>query len=116
MINIDRNIGRININLKVMYVGEDLLIVLSGGDRPHIGAISYGGVNDENKTVALKHHRDDVISDLFSRKISSVFKGNYVICAGVHLDNITKDEILQVKSLSEELLEEIILIIRKGKI
>ena len=43
MINLNRKKGRVNIDLKATYVGEDLIIIISGGDRPHVGAISYGG-------------------------------------------------------------------------
>lgn len=115
MINIDKKSGRININLKAMHVGDDLLIVLCGGDRPHIGGIGYGGVNDDKQTISFKNHKDYILSDLFSKEISQIYKGNYVICSGVHLDNITKEEINTVKKLSEEILEEMIFIMRENK-
>lgn len=115
MINIDKKSGRININLKAMYVGDDLLIVLCGGDRSHIGGISYGGVNDDKQTISFKNHKDYILSDLFSKEISQIYKGNYVICSGVHLDNMTKEEINTVKKLSEEILEEMIFIMRENK-
>ncbi|WP_297134131.1 prenylated flavin chaperone LpdD [Terrisporobacter sp.] len=115
MINIDKKLGRINLNLKAMYVGEDLLIVLSGGDRPHIGGLSYGGLEDKSNTISFKNHKDHILSDLLSKEISKIFKGNFLICSGVHLDNITKEEINQVKKLSEEILEEMIFIMRENK-
>ena len=113
MINIDKKLGRISINLKAMYVGDDLLIVLSGGDRPHIGGISYGGLDDDKQTISFENHKDYILSDLFSKEISKIFKVNFVICSGVHLDNITKEEINQVQDLSKEILEEMIFIMRE---
>lgn len=117
MINLNRKIGRVNIDLKGTYVGEDLIIIISGGDRPHIGSISYGGQGFENKefkdnTIIYKNHKEHIISQRFSQRIDEVFKGNYIISAGIHLDNITKEEIEIVQRMSEELLEEIILIIK----
>lgn len=111
MIILRKNIGRITINLNAIYIGADLIIILSGGDKEHLGAISYGGVNDKVGTIKFKNHMDDVISDMFSKEIEKVFNGNYAICAGIHLDNITKEEISQIKKLSRVLIEELILII-----
>ena len=113
MINLNRKKGRVNIDLKATYVGEDLIISISGGDRPHVGAISYGGEGFENKefkknTIIYGNHKEYIISQRFSQRIGEIFKGNYIISAGIHLDNITKEEIEIVKKLSEELLEEII--------
>lgn len=117
MINLSKTLGRVNIDLKATYVGEDLIIIISGGDRPHIGAVSYGGEGLENKEfekniIVYGNHKEYIISQRFSQKIGEVFKGNYIISAGIHLDNITKEEIEIVKMLSEELLEEIIFIIK----
>ena len=66
MINLNRKIGRVNIDLKGTYVGEDLIIIISGGDRPHIGSISYGGQGFENKefkdnTIIYKNHKEHII-------------------------------------------------------
>lgn len=112
IINLTKTKGRINVNLKAMFVGDDLLVILSGGDRPHIGAVSYCETNDESYTKSFKFHKDYVLSDYFSKKIKDVFNNNFVVCAGVHLDNITKDEISQVELLSKELLDELILFIK----
>lgn len=116
MIKLNRKIGRVNIDLKGTYVGEDLIIIISGGDRPHVGAVSYGGQGFENKdfeknTVVYGNHKEYIICQRFSQRIGEIFNGNYIISAGIHLDNITKEEIEIVKNLSEELLEEIISII-----
>lgn len=117
MISLNKQNGRVIIDLKAIYVGEDLIIIISGGDRPHVGAVSYGGQEFENKefkdnTIIYKNHKEHIISQIFSQRIAEVFKGNYIISAGIHLDNITKEEIEIVQRMSEELLEEIILIIK----
>lgn len=112
MIIFKKSISRITINLKAIYVGSDLIIIVSGGDKEHLGAISYGVVDDKSGTIKFKNHMDDVISDMFLKEIEKVFNGNYAICAGIHLDNITKEEISQIKKLSKQLIEELILIIK----
>lgn len=117
MINLNRKLGRVNIDLKANYVGEDLIIIISGGDRPHVGAISYGGEGFSNKdfeknTVVYGNHKEYIISQKFSQSIGDIFKGNYMISVGIHLDDITKEEIKIVMKLSEELIEEITFIIK----
>lgn len=117
MINLNRKLGRVKINLKATYVGEDLIIIISGGDRPHVGVISYGGEGLSNKdfeknTVVYGNHKEYIISQRFSQRIGDIFKGNYMISVGIHLEHITKEEIKIVMKLSEELLEEITSIIK----
>lgn len=117
MINLNRKLGRVKIDLKANYVGEDLIIVVSGGDVPHVGAISYGGEGFRNKdfeknTIIYGNHKEYIISQRFSQRIGDIFKGNYMISVGIHLENITGEEIKIVIKLSEELLEEIISIIK----
>lgn len=117
MINLNRKLERVNIDLRANYVGEDLIIIISGGDRPHLGSISYGGEGFLNKdfeknTIVYVNHKEYIISQKFSQRIGDIFKGNYMISVGVHLDNITKEEIKIVMKLSEELLEEITSIIK----
>ena len=34
------NSGRITVRAEILKAGEDLCIVLSGGDRPHIGCVN----------------------------------------------------------------------------
>lgn len=116
MINLNKQLGRVDIDVKISYIGTDLIIIISGGDRPHIGSVSYGGQGFENKefkknTLVYENHKEYIISQKFSQRIGEIFKGNYIISVGIHLDNITKEEIKIVKKLSDELLEEIVLIL-----
>ena len=40
MIKIERCYKNINIKLEAIFVGDDLCAVVTGGDKPHVGAIS----------------------------------------------------------------------------
>ena len=42
MIEIKKEFKRIKINLKAIKMGEDLCVILTGGDKPHLGALTIG--------------------------------------------------------------------------
>lgn len=107
-LNITKSNDRFSIQLQATYIGNDLLVLLYGGDQSHIGGISYGGIHDICETKSFLNHKDYLLTEMFSNKIKPVFSHHFVICAGIHLDNITSDEISQILLLSNELLNELL--------
>ena len=58
-----------SITVSIHQIGEDWLVEISGGCRPHIGSVSVGTFAEGQvslQKVLLAEHRDDVIGDLFA--------------------------------------------------
>ena len=100
-LNIER--GRININAKTFLVGDDICVIISGGDSPHIGCVTLSvprpSLSDKSKTSAttsilnLIGHKDDEAAKYVSQTLSSKLNKNVVVTCGIHVNNITTEEI-----------------------
>jgi hypothetical protein len=116
MIEIKKEVGRVQLLLKGESVGKDMFFVLSGG-REHIGAAAMGIYDKEShrasaSVISAPGHREDEIALRGARKISAVTQSTAVFMAGIHIDNITVDEIQAIVKASEAIIEELIEIIR----
>lgn len=109
---------RIKIDVKAFLVGEDLCVIISGGDSPHIGCVTLSvprpSLSDLDRNSAttsilnLLGHKDDEAAKYVSHTLSSRLNKNVVVTCGIHIDNITKEEIQIVISLLKELTDILI--------
>ncbi|NYT19557.1 MAG: hypothetical protein GKC08_04615 [Methanosarcinales archaeon] len=98
--------------LESKIVEEDLVITLTGG-KGHIGAVAVGYYDRipghaSSSVITLPSHRDDAIALDAARRISSVTHSTTVFTAGIHFENITAEEIEEVLSASNKLIDEFI--------
>jgi hypothetical protein len=107
MIELIKTKGRINIKLNAIEMGEDLCVIVTGGDKPHLGAVTVGSNNSESNTFCFPHHKEDSVTRLLYSVITETFNKNVVVCCGIHIDNIAKEEISSVISLCSEMIMEL---------
>ena len=103
---ITKKLSFAEINFEIKSVGEDILILISGGDKPHIGsavlAIPRKSLRDETEisctssVLNVVGHKDEKIcryvAETFCRKYNAV-----TVCAGgFHCDNLTAEQIQEV--------------------
>jgi hypothetical protein len=107
IIEITRAEGRINLKLNAFLLGEDLCIIVTGGDKPHLGAVTVGSKQVEAWTFCFPHHKEDEVTKLLYAVITETFDKNVMICCGIHIDNISASEIDTVVSLCREMIIEL---------
>jgi len=97
--------GKYKVTLEEKPIGEDLLLILSGGDKPHAGVVVMAEPNQETKVLVSGTHKEELVARPIAEKKSNE-TGKRVVCvSGVHVDNATKEEIeILVKNCKE--LEE----------
>lgn len=110
--------GRIKINMKAFEVGEDLCVIISGGDKPHIGCVTLSVPRPSlrnDKTISattsilnLVGHKDDEAARYVSHTLSSKLNKNVVVTCGIHVDDITAEEIDVTIKLLKELTNTVI--------
>lgn len=110
--------GRIKVNLKAFLIGQDLCVIVSGGDSPHIGSVtlsiprpSLADSNNNSATTSVMNllgHKDDEAARYVSHTLSSKLNKNVVVTCGIHVDNIKAEEIKTVISLLKELTDMLI--------
>ncbi len=98
--------GRLAVSLKAVDIGNDLLVVITGG-RAHIGATAVGikteGIATASVITTPGHREDRVVKDA-AEKLAKKLDKTVVVVSGIHYDNITKDEIAETLRLCDELV------------
>ena len=109
---IKQNVGRAELVLKQKQVGKDYVITLTGGEE-HVGAVAVGVFDEKSghasaSVISLPGHRDEGIALDGARLISEITKTATVFIVGIHLDNITKDEIDTIIVASKQMTDQFI--------
>ncbi|MDO4331719.1 MAG: hypothetical protein Q4C58_03425 [Eubacteriales bacterium] len=94
------------IHIAVYDTGCGIQILIEGGDRGHIGAVSVASPDTPMQTVVFPQHKEDVISRKWAGTICEETGVPVVVSAGVHYDNIRKEQIRQVLDATDRELEE----------
>ena len=114
MIHIHKSKGRIEIKMDAYRMGtDDVVILISGGDRPHLGTITAGTKDQPLQTIQFQHHQEFYITEEIAVYLRKQWRGNFVICGGVHIDQISGSEINQIIEMVVEMGNELILQLQK---
>ena len=110
------------VSLRAFKSGDDLVVIVSGGDIPHIGAIAVGvprpSLKNPNRTsstvsvFALTGHKDEIIARFVSERMASNLNHMVVVVAGVHVNEATEQDIEKLVSNSMKCVD---MVLRKLK-
>jgi len=85
--------GKYKVWFEEKKIGDDILYVLGGGERTHIGGIVVCEPNKDSHVVRLEGHYDDIVLKPIAEEACKKYKTKVVAIGGVHIDNATKEEI-----------------------
>jgi len=89
--------GKYKVWLKEIKQGEDIVLILGGGERPHIGSVVLCEPKKEPRVINRKGHFDWMVAKPIAKKICRKRNKPVVCIAGVHVDKATKEEINLLK-------------------
>ncbi len=84
------------VDLNSFEMGDDLVFMLTGGNKPHIGAVALAIPYKQTSSASLLSvygHKDGEIAKPLAEKVSKVIKKTVIFIVGIHLDNATKEDI-----------------------
>jgi len=92
--------GRARINVTVSSMGSDLLVRICNQDA-HIGAVAVGDYDYEHERASVSvvtrlGHKDDTLAKEAAYLLTKSMRRPVCVVAGVHLDNITAEEIERI--------------------
>lgn len=79
---------------------------LYGGDKSHIGAVGIVDPHGNITVTQFEGHKEGVLCQQWCEALAKIVNCPVVVTAGVHYDNASKEEILQIVRLCRELLQE----------
>jgi len=85
--------GKCKVWLKQEKIGDNLLFVLGGGEKSHIGGVVVCEPGKKTRAVRLEGHFDDIVLKPIAETACKKYETTVVAVGGVHVDNATKKEI-----------------------
>ena len=79
---------------------------LYGGDKSHIGAVGIVDPDGNITVTQFEGHKEGVPCQQWCEALANAGLCPVVVSAGVHYDNASKEEILQIVRLCGELLQK----------
>ena len=102
----------------VTSVGEDLVVAVGGGQKPHVGCVvlaqpspsktKAGGWTVSCSVLTIPPHKEEPIARGVARRIAEEIGRVTVVTAGVHDDNLDADGIACYLRLGDELAEALV--------
>ncbi len=110
--------GDYHLEAAIRVLGDDLLIAVWGGTRPHIGAVGIAhprpSLKDPNQVSATTSvftvlgHKEDTVAQQMATHIASALNRTVVVTAGIHWDALTPEAITAIVANTETLTHMII--------
>ena len=105
------------VSAEVRLIGADLLVVITGGDKPHIGSVAVAMprpslqnrrvISATSSVYNMPGHKDQVIAQRVSEVLSSKLNCTVAVMAGFHSDGISEKGIKKVIENAEILAQKI---------
>jgi gallate decarboxylase subunit D len=104
--------GRASVTVTVNSMGSDPVLRIYN-QNAHIGAVALGDYDHEHKRVSVSvitrlGHKDDTLAREAAYLLSKSIRRPVCVIAGVHLDNITREEIDKILVNTKIAISEII--------
>ena len=88
------------------FLGDDILITVKGGDKPHIGSTVLsvprpslsgdGTVSTTSSVLNVTGHKDEMLCRILAEKAAKKYGVTAVCVGGFHIDNISAEQIDEV--------------------
>lgn len=103
--------GRTRVSLSAQWIGEDLIVCLFNVEG-HLGAVAVADYcHKENRAstsvITRLGHKDDAVASNAAHKLCRKLKKPVCAIAGIHVDNITEEEITAVIGNCNRLVERL---------
>jgi len=108
-VSLSEGANRTKVNLKTQLIGNDLVVYLFN-DCAHMGAVAladYSRADNRASTSVITRlgHKDDFVAYTAAHKLCKSLKRPVCAIAGIHLDDITEEEIAQITRNCDKLVD-----------
>jgi hypothetical protein len=94
--------GKYKVFLEKKHLDDDIVYILGGGEKSHIGGVVVCEPGKETQVLALEGHYDYMVLQPIAEEACKKFNKKVVAVGGVHVDNASKEEIdILVKNCRE---------------
>lgn len=115
---IKKNLTFTDICVEIRRLGSDYHILVSGGERPHIGCTvlalprpsldGSGRISSTASVLNVTGHKDEEVCRYLAEKVSAGKNAVVVCTGGIHMDEITKEQIAEIVEAMQIIAVEIV--------
>ena len=116
--------GRHRVEGTAVATGSGVIVSLTGGERPHVGAVGLGvprpSLRDPaqrsatSSVLTLTGHRDDALAKPLAELVASRLGQVAVVVVGVHIDDATEEDIARLSEYTRQTAERLVAEILTG--
>ncbi|MCP4688995.1 MAG: hypothetical protein GY859_13155, partial [Desulfobacterales bacterium] len=98
--------GEFDLEAGARWIGDDLLVAIWGGEKPHIGAVAAAqsrpslrdpeAISATASVICFPAHKEDELAKAASEVLAAAIDARVVVTAGIHWDDISKEGIEKV--------------------
>jgi hypothetical protein len=97
--------GKYKVFLEHKKLDDDLVYILGGGEKSHIGGVVICEPDKEPQVIRLKGHYDDIVLKIIAEAACKKYNKKVVAVGGVHVDDASKKEIELLVNNCKELVK-----------
>ena len=99
--------GKYKVFLEKKKLGDDLIYILGGGERSHIGGCVFCEPGKDPEIISVKGHYDSIVLKPIAEKACEKYNSKIIAIGGIHIDNASKKDINIVINNCKELVKHI---------
>ena len=88
--------GRTKVFLKKEILDSDIVLILGGGEKSHIGGVVVCEPGKDPKEIRLGTHHDYVVLAPLAKYACGKYNKTSVAVGGIHIDNAKSEEIKEI--------------------
>ncbi len=114
--HLEKKLSFSSLEISGTFIGEDLVLSVQGGERPHIGCCVLavpresltgdGTISSTSSVLNLTGHKDEVICRTLAEACCKKFQCTVVCTGGFHVDGITRRQLCEVQLAVKEIEQE----------
>ena len=111
VIHLEKPLMGYRLEAQCSILDEGIHILLTGGSRTHVGAISFCFPGENAQTIQFPKHRDGVVSEKWAESLCRKLCVPVTVNCGIHYDHVSKEDIFRIVAETEEMLEQLVIMI-----
>lgn len=105
---IEKSILGRKIRVRLQFLDEGVNVLLTGGHKSHIGAVSGRIPGQDPVDIELPGHKEGILAKQWSQELVKAWKMPVWVECGIHYENLSKEGIGQVLDSCGQMLQEIL--------
>lgn len=96
------------IRCQVTRLDDGVHVLLTGGCRSHIGAVSIAEPGTAAETTVFPGHKDQFVSEPWAEALAEKTGQRACVVCGIHYDDATQEQITQILRCTERMLRQVL--------